>query len=84
MYSYLIQSDTENTFVYSGGLNHLFQRIIFSIHGHSFNIFPVIDPNEHTVRTEKHEQNISRRYQQIILIDLSWRLTEKRSLDSVC
>ena len=31
-----------------------------------------------------HKQNISRRYQQIILIDLSWRLSEKNSLDSVC
>ena len=37
-----------------------------------------------TVWTEIHEQNISRRYQQMILIDLSWRLSEKRSLDSVC
>ena len=25
-----------------------------------------------TVRTEIHEQNISRQYQQIMLIDLSW------------
>ena len=34
----------------------------------------------HTVRTNKHEQNTpSRLYQQNILIDLSWRLSEKQS-----
>ena len=44
-----------------------------------FEIPEILTPDQGTVRTEIHEQNISP-YQQIILIDLSWRLNERYRL----